>query len=490
MDPPLDRTLRIEHPLEVGKLNRSSSSHLEPGGKGINVSRAVKALGGNSIALGFTAGTNGRVMKDMLTAADIHYDFVDVAGQLRVNTQILDAQGGHTEVNEPGSKLDDADFLRLIDRMENYLDEGNIFVLAGSTPPDFPLKNYRKLCKTIKRHGCKLIIDAQGDLLLEALQCEPDFVKPNIFELAEAVGDKPSADPEVVVHSARKMRDMGARAVCVSMSQEGAVLVSKDESEALYVNTNPKVYDEGAVGTGDAMVGAIANSMQSGLKFDEMARYAVATFIDTAGIRKKSKVDEKIEKFSVMRSLLAVERADVCVIMIDATEGVTEQDTKVAGEAHNAGKACIIVVNKWDLVEKDGSTMKEYTLRVREGLAYMPYAPVLFISAQTGQRVDKLFALIHEVYEQNHMRIPTGRLNAILAEATARVQPPTDKGRRLRIFYMTQASTCPPTFVCFCNDARLFHFSYQRYLENQIREVFGLTGTPVRMVVRERGDKE
>ena len=201
-------------------------------------------------------------------------------------------------------------------------------------------------------------------------------------------------------------------------------------------------------------------------------------------------VDEKIEKYSVMRSLLAVERADVCVIMIDATEGVTEQDTKVAGEAHNAGKACIIVVNKWDLVEKDGSTMKEYTLRVREGLAYMPYAPVLFISAQTGQRVDKLFALIKEVYEQNHMRIPTGRLNSILAEATARVQPPTDKGRRLRIFYMTQASTCPPTFVCFCNDARLFHFSYQRYLENQIREVFGLTGTPVRMVIRERGDKK
>ena len=200
-------------------------------------------------------------------------------------------------------------------------------------------------------------------------------------------------------------------------------------------------------------------------------------------------MDEKIEKFSVMRSLLAVERADVCVIMIDATEGVTEQDTKVAGEAHNAGKACIIVVNKWDLVEKDGSTMKEYTLRVREGLAYMPYAPVLFISAQTGQRVDKLFSLIHEVYEQNHMRIPTGRLNAILAEATARVQPPTDKGRRLRIFYMTQASTCPPTFVCFCNDARLFHFSSQRYLENQIREVFGLTGTPVRMVIRERSDK-
>ena len=181
LNPALDRTLRIEHPLEVGKLNRSSSSHLEPGGKGINVSRAVKALGGNSVALGFTAGTNGRVMKDMLTAADIHYDFVDVAGQLRVNTQILDAQGGHTEVNEPGSKLDDADFLRLIDRMENYLDEGNIFVLAGSTPPDFPLKNYRKLCKTIKRHGCKLLIDAKGDLMLEAIHCDPDFFKPNIL---------------------------------------------------------------------------------------------------------------------------------------------------------------------------------------------------------------------------------------------------------------------------------------------------------------------
>ncbi len=214
------------------------------------------------------------------------------------------------------------------------------------------------------------------------------------------------------------------------------------------------------------------------------------TMVDTAGIRKKSKVEEKIEKFSVMRSLMAIERADVCVIMIDAAEGVTEQDTKVAGEAHNAGKACIVVVNKWDTIEKDGKTMKEYTLRVREGLAYMPYAPVLFISALTGQRVHELYALIVKVYEQNHKRIPTGQLNAILSEATSRVQPPTDKGRRLRIYYMTQAGVTPPTFVCFCNDARLFHFSYQRYLENQIREVFDLTGTPVRMVVRQRGEKD
>lgn len=213
-------------------------------------------------------------------------------------------------------------------------------------------------------------------------------------------------------------------------------------------------------------------------------------FIDTAGIRKKSKVEERIERFSVMRSLLAVERADVCVIMIDATEGVTEQDTKIAGEAHNAGKACVVVVNKWDLVEKETGTMKEYTTRVREGLAYMPYAPVLFLSALTGQRVDKLYDVICEVYAQNHKRISTGQLNSILAEATARVQPPTDKGRRLKIFYMTQAGVCPPTFVCFCNDARLFHFSYQRYLENQVREVFGLTGTPVRMVVRQRGEKD
>ncbi len=238
------------------------------------------------------------------------------------------------------------------------------------------------------------------------------------------------------------------------------------------------------------IVSSVAGTTRDSVDADFDNEYGKFKFIDTAGIRRKSRVEEKIEKYSVVRSLLAVERADVCVIMIDAQEGVTEQDTKIAGEAHNAGKGCIIVVNKWDAVEKDGGTMKEYTLRVREGIAYMPYAPVLFISALTGQRVGSLFELIKEVYNQNHMRIPTGRLNSILSEATARVQPPTDKGRRLKIYYMTQASVCPPTFVCFCNDAKLFHFSYQRYLENQIREVFGLTGTPVRMVVRQRGDKD
>ena len=234
------------------------------------------------------------------------------------------------------------------------------------------------------------------------------------------------------------------------------------------------------------IAGTTRDSVDSAFE-NEKGKYL---FIDTAGMRKRSKVDERVEKFSVMRSLMAIERSDVCVIMIDALEGVTEQDTKVAGEAHDAGKACIIVVNKWDLVEKDGKTMEQYTRRVREGLAYMPYAPVLFLSAKTGQRVPKLFDAINSVYEQNGRRIPTGQLNTLLAEATARVQPPTDKGRRLKIYYMTQSGIRPPTFVCFCNDARLFHFSYQRYLENQIREVYGLNGTPVRMIVRERGDKE
>ena len=213
-------------------------------------------------------------------------------------------------------------------------------------------------------------------------------------------------------------------------------------------------------------------------------------FIDTAGMRRKSKVDDAVEKYSNLRSIAAIERADVCLILIDANEGVTEQDTKVAGLAHEAGKACIIVVNKWDTVEKDTNTMDEKTAEIRRDLSYMTYAPVVFISALTGQRVDKLFDMIVAVSNQNSMRITTGMLNNILEDATARVQPPTDKGRRLRIFYMTQASTCPPTFVCFCNDARLFHFSYQRYLENQIRAVFGLTGTPIKITIRQKGDKE
>ncbi len=213
-------------------------------------------------------------------------------------------------------------------------------------------------------------------------------------------------------------------------------------------------------------------------------------FIDTAGMRKKSKVDDRIEKFSVLRATMAIERSDVCLIMIDANDGVTDQDTKVAGLAHEAGKACIIVVNKWDTLEKDDKTMDKMRKDIQRDLSYMTYAPILFISAKTGQRVDRLFELINYVCDQAAMRITTGMLNTVLADATARVQPPTDKGRRLKIYYMTQVGVKPPHFVVFCNDAQLFHFSYQRYIENQIRNTFGLEGTPVRLTVRQKSDKE
>ena len=209
-------------------------------------------------------------------------------------------------------------------------------------------------------------------------------------------------------------------------------------------------------------------------------------FIDTAGLRRKSKVEDQIEKYSVIRARMAVERADVCVIMIDAVEGFTEQDSKVAGIAHELGKACIIAVNKWDLVEKDGQTMDKYRKKLMNDFSFMSYAPIIFISAKTGQRIDRLFELIKFVDAQNAMRISTGKLNDVLANATARVQPPSDKGKRLKIYYMTQASTRPPTFVCFVNNKDLFHYSYQRYIDNQIREVFGLEGTPTRFVIRER----
>lgn len=216
--------------------------------------------------------------------------------------------------------------------------------------------------------------------------------------------------------------------------------------------------------------------------------YGKFNFIDTAGLRRKSRVDDAIEKYSIIRARMAVERANVCVIMIDAVEGFTEQDSKVAGIALEQGKACIIAVNKWDAIEKDGNTMKEYRDKLTNDFSFMSYAPIMFISAKTGQRIDKLYEMISFVHSQNSMRISTGKLNEVLAGATARVQPPTDKGKRLKIYYMTQASTRPPTFIFFVNNAELFHFSYQRYLENQIRDIFGLDGTPVRFIIRERGD--
>ena len=212
-------------------------------------------------------------------------------------------------------------------------------------------------------------------------------------------------------------------------------------------------------------------------------------FIDTAGIRKKARVNESIEQYSVIRSYMAVDRSDVCVIMIDAIEGFTEQDSKIAGYAHEQGKACLIAVNKWDAIEKDDKTMKTYRTQLEEDFSFMSYAPFIFISAQTGQRIDKLFEMIEHVHKQNNIRITTGMLNDLLAYATARVQPPSDKGKRLKIYYMTQATTAPPTFVAFVNKAELFHFSYRRYIENQIRESFGLEGTPVRFIIRERDSK-
>lgn len=241
-------------------------------------------------------------------------------------------------------------------------------------------------------------------------------------------------------------------------------------------------------GTNRAIVSNIAGTTRDTTDTYIENNYGKFNFIDTAGLRRKSKVNDNIEKYSIIRARMAVERANVCVIMIDATEGFTEQDSKVAGIALEQGKACIIAVNKWDAVEKDGKTMKEFRDKLAVDFSFMSYAPVIFISAQTGLRIDKLYEMIVFVHSQNSMRISTGKLNEVLSIATARVQPPTDKGKRLKIYYMTQASTRPPTFVFFVNNKELFHFSYQRYFENQIRDIFGLDGTPVRFMIRERNE--
>ena len=238
-----------------------------------------------------------------------------------------------------------------------------------------------------------------------------------------------------------------------------------------------------------AIVSDIAGTTRDATDTFVSNEYGDFVLIDTAGMRRKSRIEDQLEKYSVIRAKMAVERANVCVIMIDGTEGFTEQDSKVAGLAHEMGKACIVAVNKWDAVQKDGKTMDSYRKKLMNDFSFLSYAPIIFISAKTGQRLDRLFELIRFVDEQNAMRISTGKLNDVLAAATARVQPPTDKGKRLKIYYMTQASTRPPTFVCFVNKAELFHYSYQRYIENRIREVFGLEGTPVRFVIRERDGK-
>lgn len=242
-------------------------------------------------------------------------------------------------------------------------------------------------------------------------------------------------------------------------------------------------------GENRCIVSNIAGTTRDSIDTVIQNQFGTYNFTDTAGIRRKSKIDNAIEKYSILRAKMAIERSDVCLIMIDATEGFAEQDSKIAGLAHEAGKACVIVVNKWDAVEKETNTMSQLHKKLENDFSFMSYAPIIFISAKTGQRIDRLFETINLVAESNAMRIQTGTLNDLLAESVARVQPPSDKGRRLKIYYMTQASTKPPTFVFFVNSAELFHFSYQRYLENRIRETFGLEGTPIRFIIREKGDK-
>lgn len=238
------------------------------------------------------------------------------------------------------------------------------------------------------------------------------------------------------------------------------------------------------------IVSDIAGTTRDAIDTQVECAYGKYTFIDTAGLRRRARVEDVIEKYSVLRAHMAVERADVCLLVIDATAGITEQDEHIAGIAHEAGKACIIVVNKWDAVEKDNDSVNEFTKKIYNALSYMTYAPILFVSALTGQRLQKLFEHINYVNEQAKLRISTGMLNDMLGDATAKVQPPSDKGKRLKIYYMTQASVAPPTFVIFANSIELFHFSYQRYIENCLRETFGFRGTPVRIIIRERGDKE
>ena len=243
------------------------------------------------------------------------------------------------------------------------------------------------------------------------------------------------------------------------------------------------------VGQNRLIVSDIAGTTRDAVDTHIENEHGKFTFIDTAGIRRQSKINDKIEKYSVLRAHMAVERADVCLIMIDGGTGITEQDEKIAGIAHEAGKACIIVVNKWDTVEKDNSTVNRFNEKIRTALAYMPYAPIVYVSAMTGQRINTLFDHIKYVHNQANTRISTGMLNDVLSEATMKVQPPTDKGKRLKIYYMTQISVAPPTFVLFCNNAELFHFSYQRYIENCLRQTFGFSGTPIRLIIRMKGDE-
>ena len=314
-------------------------------------------------------------------------------------------------------------------------------------------------------------------------------VDPAIYEFYELGLGDPIAVSAIHGHGTGDLLD-----ACMEHFPPEEELVEDDDRIRVAVIGKPNVGKSSLVnhilGEKRVIVSNVAGTTRDAVDSEFENEHGKYVFIDTAGIRRKSKVEERVEKFSVMRAQMAIERADVCLILLDAREGVTEQDTKIAGLAHEAGKACIVVVNKWDLIEKETGTMEKMRKDVMRDLSFMSYAPVLFISALTGQRTDRIFELINFVNDQNHMRITTGMLNNVLADAQAKVQPPTDKGRRLKIYYMTQTGICPPNFVIFCNSKELFHYSYQRYIENQIRAVFGLEGTPIRMVIRQKGDKD
>ena len=345
---------------------------------------------------------------------------------------------------------------------------------SGVTPQD------REVASMLMRSGKPVVLavnkcDKVGEPPLELY----DFYSLGIGELIPVSG--------VHGHGTGDLLD----AVCAHL-QFGEEQPGEDDRIPVAVIGRPNVGKSSLInrilGEERLIVANEAGTTRDAIDTEVENQYGRFIFTDTAGLRKKGKVEEGVERFSVLRSLAAVERSRVCVIMIDATVGFTEQDSKVAGYAHEQGKGCIIAVNKWDAVEKDTYTMDRMRKELEEAFSFMSYAPILFISAKTGQRLDKLFELIHFVDVQNGTRIPTGALNEMLARATARVQPPSDKGKRLKIFYITQSSTRPPTFVCFVNQKALFHFSYRRYIENQIRENFGLTGTPMRLLVREHGD--
>ena len=315
-------------------------------------------------------------------------------------------------------------------------------------------------------------------------------VPPEFYEFYNLGLSDPIAVSAVHGHGTGDLLDEICKFLPVYSSQD-----EEDDSIKVAVIGKPNAGKSSLInriaGEERSIVSDIAGTTRDAVDSQIENRFGKFLFIDTAGLRRKSRVakaGDDIERYSIIRAEMAIDRADVCVIMIDGVDGYTEQDAKVAGMAHNAGKACIVAVNKWDAVEKDDKTMDKMRSELMNELAFMSYAPIIFLSAKTGSRVERLFELIKFVNDQNNMRISTGMLNDLLADATARVQPPTDKGKRLKIYYITQASTKPPTFVCFCNNKELFHFSYQRYLENQIRSTFGLEGTPVRMVIRERGE--